>query len=202
MSDDWQFHGCTLREIYNSLGFLCQATLTNGKTFSGYIYSIDPETFTLLILQVPPTQAQEQEQSSEQTSISKHGSSGVINRDTEEHKSQDQEPTQTQAQVSPSKNQTSSNTTATMSASKQGGARPTMVAIRQHALKTFSIEGRLSTETMEALADLPVPPNISPVDIESRKQSIIAMLDSVNNESHGGRRHQQENKHKKERKAR
>lgn len=128
MSDEWQFHGCTLREIYNSLGFLCQATLTNGKTFSGHIYNIDPETFTLLILQVPPTQAQEQEQSSEQTSVGKDGSS-----------SQDQEPTQTQAQVSPSTNQIPSNTTATMSASKHGGARPTMVAIRQHSLKTFSI---------------------------------------------------------------
>jgi hypothetical protein len=33
---------------------------------------------------------------------------------------------------------------------------------------------------METLAGLPAPPNISPVDIESRKQSIITMLESVN----------------------
>ncbi|KAG0264710.1 hypothetical protein BGZ95_003541, partial [Linnemannia exigua] len=101
----------------------------------------------------------------------------------EEH--QNQGPTQIQAQTSPSatKPLLVNVTTGATNDNKQT-ARPTMVAIRQHALKAFFIEltgtteNRLTTKTMETLAGLPAPPKISPVDIESRKQCIITMLQS------------------------
>ncbi|KAF9551286.1 hypothetical protein EC957_009170 [Mortierella hygrophila] len=199
MSEEWKFSGHTLREIYNSLGSPCQATLANGKTFSGNLYNVDPETLTLLILQVPPAPTPIQEQSSEQAKDTIPETSEQQQQQQQEkqqqerplpedaRKLQDQEPTQTQtqAQVSLSTNQQpTSNVTLAMNGGTQS-VRPTMVAIRKHALKSFSIntsasEGsRLTTETMEALAGLPAPLNISPVDIESRKQSIITMLDSV-----------------------
>ncbi|KAF9124506.1 hypothetical protein BGX30_000910 [Mortierella sp. GBA39] len=190
MSEEWRFSGHTLREIYNSLGSPCQATLANGKTFSGNLYNVDPETLTLLILQVPPTPTPTQERSPEKAkdTILETSEQQQQERPLPEdaRKVQDQEPTQTQtqAQVSLSTDQqpTSNATLATNGGTQS--VRPTMVAIRQHALKTFSIDtsasegNRLTTETMEALAGLPAPPNISPVDIESRKQSIITMLDS------------------------
>lgn len=258
MSEEWKLHGYTLREIYNSLGFPCQATLANGRTFSGQLYNVDPETLTLLILQAPPTPTPTQEQSSGQAKDMILETSEQQNQQQEcplpenAKKPQDQEPTQTQtqAQVSPSTKQhpTQDATLATTGGTQS--VRPTMVAIRQHALKAFSIgkwkslailsrrehhatnkqkskfekdgrdpdsnraeapsgtfifplartlihqtcsifltlvtidtsatEGsRLTIETMESLAGLPSPPSISPVDIESRKQSIITMLDSV-----------------------
>ncbi|OAQ31508.1 hypothetical protein K457DRAFT_124144 [Linnemannia elongata AG-77] len=192
MSEEWKLHGYTLREIYNSLGFPCQATLANGRTFSGQLYNVDPETLTLLILQAPPKPTPTQEQSSEQAK-------DIILETSEQQqqqqecplpenpkKPQDQEPTQTQtqAQVSPSTKQHPKQDATLATTVGTQSVRPTMVAIRQHALKAFSIDtsategSRLTIETMESLAGLPSPPSISPVDIESRKQSIITMLDS------------------------
>ncbi|KAF9135256.1 hypothetical protein BGW39_003936 [Mortierella sp. 14UC] len=208
MAEEWRFHGHTLREIYTRMGFPCQATLANGKTFSGHLYNVDPETFTLLILKVPPSgpALPPQEQSSERArevddeeknKVMSKQDSGMIeeglerlqprSENAEEKDRHIQEPTQTQVQASPSTSKPQpppvSATTVT-SEDKHQIVRPTMVAIRQHALKAFFIdttaiaENRLTIETMETLAGLPAPPKISLADIESRKQSIITMLQS------------------------
>ncbi|CAO3564409.1 unnamed protein product [Mortierella alpina] len=66
MAQAWRFFGSTLRDIYTHLGSPCHATLLNNKTYSGYLYNVDPETETLLILllQDPPA-SREQQQSTE-----------------------------------------------------------------------------------------------------------------------------------------
>ncbi|KAG0373519.1 hypothetical protein BGX24_011598 [Mortierella sp. AD032] len=158
MSKEWQCHGCTLREIHDRLGFPCEATLANGKTFSGHLYNVDPETFTLLILQLPPPAPPLQERSLEQAK--------EADKDTTVAKYEQE-------------------SEVTVDELQQQQPRPTMVAIRQHALKALFIdttgtaENRLTIETMETLAGLPAPPKISPVDIESRKRCIITMLQSA-----------------------
>ncbi|KAK3842069.1 MAG: hypothetical protein J3R72DRAFT_443577 [Linnemannia gamsii] len=200
MSKEWQCHGCTLREIHDRLGFPCEATLSNGKTFSGHLYNVDPETFTLLILQLPPPAPPLQERSLEQakeadkdTTVAKYEQESEVTVDELQQQQprsenveerQDQEPTQTQARVPPSTTQPLSVNATVISNDNKRITRPTMVAIRQHALKALFIdttgtaENRLTIETMETLAGLPAPPKISPVDIESRKQCIITMLQS------------------------
>ncbi|KAF9950317.1 hypothetical protein BGZ70_001428 [Mortierella alpina] len=61
MAQAWRFFGSTLRDIYTQLGSPCHATLLNGKTYSGYLYNVDPETETLLILQLHNPQASREE---------------------------------------------------------------------------------------------------------------------------------------------
>ncbi|KAF9937414.1 hypothetical protein BGZ67_001310 [Mortierella alpina] len=68
MAQAWRFFGSSLRDIYTQLGTSCHATLLNGKTYSGYLYNVDPETETLLILQLKdPQESHEQQQSEEQS---------------------------------------------------------------------------------------------------------------------------------------
>ncbi|KAG0295102.1 hypothetical protein BGZ98_001516 [Dissophora globulifera] len=50
MAEEWRFFGCTLQDVHCKLGSPCLATLLNGKVYSGYLYSVDPETHTVLIL--------------------------------------------------------------------------------------------------------------------------------------------------------
>ncbi|KAF9281428.1 hypothetical protein BGZ68_006643 [Mortierella alpina] len=67
MAQAWRFFGSTLRDIYTQLGTPCHATLLNGKIYSGYLYNVDPETETLLILQLQePQESREQQQSNDQ----------------------------------------------------------------------------------------------------------------------------------------
>lgn len=67
MAQAWRFFGSTLRDIYTQLGTPCHATLLNGKIYSGYLYNVDPETETLLILQLQePQESREQQQSIDQ----------------------------------------------------------------------------------------------------------------------------------------
>ncbi|KAK3820512.1 MAG: hypothetical protein JOS17DRAFT_346843 [Linnemannia elongata] len=175
MSEEWKFHGYTLHEIYDSLGSPCQATLANGKTFSGHLYNVDPETLTLLILQVPPTPTPRQELSSEQAKDTILETSEQQQQKQERplpenaKKPQDQEPTQTQthAQAPPSSNQPPiSNATLATNEGTQS-LRPTMVAIRQHALKTFSI-GKWKSLAIKSRRD-----QAEEIIIQTNKQTII-----------------------------
>ncbi|KAF9357491.1 hypothetical protein BGX26_003622 [Mortierella sp. AD094] len=50
MAMQWLFFGYTLGDVYSQLGSVCRATLLNGMEYSGYLYSVDPETYTLLML--------------------------------------------------------------------------------------------------------------------------------------------------------
>ncbi|KAG0003422.1 hypothetical protein BGZ80_007603 [Entomortierella chlamydospora] len=50
MAKQWLFFGYTLGDIHSQLGSVCRATLLNGMEYSGYLYSVDPETYTLLML--------------------------------------------------------------------------------------------------------------------------------------------------------
>ncbi|KAG0227971.1 hypothetical protein B0O80DRAFT_497919 [Mortierella sp. GBAus27b] len=50
MAEEWNFLGCTLQDIYSKLGSPCVVTLTNRSEHSGYLYNIDPETYTLFLL--------------------------------------------------------------------------------------------------------------------------------------------------------
>ncbi|KAF9101651.1 hypothetical protein BGX27_011388 [Mortierella sp. AM989] len=73
MAEQWRFFGCTLRDIHNQLGSFCSATLLNGIEYSGYLYSIDPETYTLLMLQ-----RKQKESSNEQSQDqNKNGEAGA-----------------------------------------------------------------------------------------------------------------------------
>ncbi|KAF9950686.1 hypothetical protein BGZ72_007696 [Mortierella alpina] len=68
MAQAWRFFGSTLRDIHTQLGTPCQATLLNGKTYSGYLYNVDPETETLLILQLQePQESRERKPSKDQS---------------------------------------------------------------------------------------------------------------------------------------
>ncbi|KAF9902624.1 hypothetical protein BX616_001870 [Lobosporangium transversale] len=51
MNEEWQLFRNTLREIYVQLGSFCNVTMLNEKMYSGYLYTVDPETRTVLILQ-------------------------------------------------------------------------------------------------------------------------------------------------------
>ncbi|KAF9092791.1 hypothetical protein BGX23_003904 [Mortierella sp. AD031] len=185
MSEAWQFHGYTLGEIFSQLGAPCQATLVNGKSFSGHLYNVDPETLTLLILRLPQGQehVQESEGKDDKNTIERNEQAeGVIYLVEQQplalNEPQEQEPKQIQAPVSPTKSQNQSDATENNSTQSAHTEGRTMAVIRQHALKSFVIGNRLTIESMETLAGLPTPPNVSPVDIKSRKQSIIAMLQS------------------------
>ncbi|KAG0002758.1 hypothetical protein BGZ65_002346 [Modicella reniformis] len=50
MAEEWRFFGFTLQDIHSKLGSPCVATLV-GSEYSGYLYNIDPETYTVFILQ-------------------------------------------------------------------------------------------------------------------------------------------------------
>jgi hypothetical protein len=53
MADDWRFFGSSLRDVYSHLGWTCHVTLKSGKDYSGHLYNVDPETWTLLLVQAP-----------------------------------------------------------------------------------------------------------------------------------------------------
>ncbi|KAG0344055.1 hypothetical protein BG004_004780 [Podila humilis] len=50
MADSWRFFGNTLQGVYSHLGAHCHVSLTNGTAYQGYLYSVDPETSTLLLV--------------------------------------------------------------------------------------------------------------------------------------------------------
>lgn len=48
----WTFFGASLRDIHQNLGTSCIATLNNATIYRGKLYSVDPETKTLLLLMI------------------------------------------------------------------------------------------------------------------------------------------------------
>ncbi|KAF9921609.1 hypothetical protein FBU30_008327 [Linnemannia zychae] len=172
MSTEWQFHGCTLREIYSRLGSVCQATLMNGKVFSGHLYNVDPETRTLFILKLPREHIKQGDTNGRESRCSTTAAN-------EPETKRETDPQQPEGELGDQGELTQSKASLPSTTIPQT-ERPTMVAIRQHVVKAFSIDTdevkSLTTREMEALADLPPPFKVSPVDIASRRQSIIAML--------------------------
>ena len=48
----WSFFGASLRDMHQNLGASCIATLHNATIYKGKLYSVDPETKTLLLLMI------------------------------------------------------------------------------------------------------------------------------------------------------
>ncbi|KAF9976589.1 Gem (Nuclear organelle) associated protein 6 [Actinomortierella ambigua] len=48
-----KIHGYHLREIYRGLGAPCRIDALRGKVYEGHLHSIDPQTHTVMLIQLP-----------------------------------------------------------------------------------------------------------------------------------------------------
>ncbi|KAF9199064.1 hypothetical protein BGZ49_010868 [Haplosporangium sp. Z 27] len=142
MAEQWRFFGSTLQDIHSQLGSTCHATLLNGIKYTGYLYSVDPETYTALLL---------------------------LNRKKE-------------SDGNPPHSQSEKDTTET-ALNKEGAW--TMVAVRQHAIKSWECSESTSSNRL-SLAEMDTLAHIAQIlgdleEINARKDRLVALLRSVRN---------------------
>ncbi|KAI7823630.1 hypothetical protein BC939DRAFT_161912 [Gamsiella multidivaricata] len=168
MAEEWRFFGCTLRDIDSQLGARCRATLTSGKEYTGYLYTVDPETQTALIL-LRQSQEPDQKQSQEHH-FQNQGQDQPQKQQSLDGEQQIQAPSEDQKHM-------------LCPTGLDERVLWTIVAVRQHALKSWmcpdgNTSDRLSLEEMDTITHISSGLS-SPTVIQARKEALVEMLRSV-----------------------